>query len=76
MYVRDDKSFKESLGRRRDEIVLRTLEKMTPALAAEMLESARMHLLIGTMTTGDLDGVVLLAHCEMAIKMEHSQEPL
>jgi len=60
VYTRAPLNFKAALAIKRDELVLRGLVECTPALAIDMLESARAHLLIGTLTTGDLDGVVLL----------------
>ena len=69
-YTRAPLNFKERLAIRRDQIVLHELQRVTAPLAAEMLVSARMHLHLGMLTTGDLDGIVLLFHAEAAIRLE------
>ena len=70
-YTRDDKAFKESLSTRRDEIVVRSLEAVLPALAAESLFHARLHL---HRTHGSLDAIVILFNAECAVRLEHSQD--
>jgi hypothetical protein len=60
--------FKEKLAIRRDELLFELLTN-SPTLAADCLFSARLHLLSRELSTGSLDAVVILFHCEAAIRL-------